>query len=177
MHWRCDICDKVIYEGFRDNHLESGFHGHLANSIIRKFIISNPKPNTIDDIIRKYIRSHHKKHEQFQVIILLRLILPSNQIKYIRRRQRCLGNELCVMNSSFFPEMKIMKEQLYFHISELGITVVSLFKIIGFEHYLTKPKSMLEWKLVAMFDRNPKIVHSFDYTRYNHPLFQDFFDI
>ena len=24
MYWRCDICDKVIYEEFRNNHLQSG---------------------------------------------------------------------------------------------------------------------------------------------------------
>ena len=36
---------------------------------------------------------------------------------------------------------------------------------------------MLEWKLLAMFDKNPETGHSFDYKRHNHPLFQDFFDI
>ena len=35
---------------------------------------------------------------------------------------------------------------------------------------------MLEWKLLAMLDKNPEIVHSFDYQRYNHPLFRNFFD-
>ena len=36
---------------------------------------------------------------------------------------------------------------------------------------------MLEWKLLARFDKNPEIVHSFDYKRHNRPLFRDFFDI
>ena len=38
---------------------------------------------------------------------------------------------------------------------------------------------MLEWKLVAMLDKNPQIVHSFDdtHTRCNHTLFHEFFDI
>ena len=36
MHWRCDICDKVMYEKFENNHLQSGFHKRLAKSIIRK---------------------------------------------------------------------------------------------------------------------------------------------
>ena len=44
MYWRCDICDKVLYEDFRNNHLQSGFHKRLANSIIKKYIIINPKP-------------------------------------------------------------------------------------------------------------------------------------
>ena len=45
-----------MYDEFRKNHLQSGFHKRLANSVIRKYIINNPKPNKIDDTIRKYLR-------------------------------------------------------------------------------------------------------------------------
>ena len=58
MYWSCDICDKVIYEQFRNNHLQSGFHKRLANSIIRNYVITNPKPIKIDDTIQKYLRLH-----------------------------------------------------------------------------------------------------------------------
>ena len=61
MNWRCYICEKVMNEEFRTIHLQSGFHKLLANSIIRKNIITNPKPNKIEVTIRKYIRSHYKK--------------------------------------------------------------------------------------------------------------------
>ena len=67
MHWRCDICDKVMYEEFRNIHLQSGFHKRLAISIIRKFLITNPKPNKIDDTIRKYLRSHYKNIKNFKL--------------------------------------------------------------------------------------------------------------
>ena len=36
---------------------------------------------------------------------------------------------------------------------------------------------MLGWKLFARFDKNPEIVHSFDFNRYNHPFFPEFFEI
>ena len=36
MHWCCDICDKNIYEIFRNNHFQSRFHKRLANSNIKK---------------------------------------------------------------------------------------------------------------------------------------------
>ena len=62
MHWCCDIGDKVIFEIFRNNHLQSGFRKRLATSIIRKYIIFYPKLDKIDDTIRKYLRSHHKKY-------------------------------------------------------------------------------------------------------------------
>ena len=77
-------------------------------------------------------------------MISVRFLLPPNQLKYIRRRQRCPRIELCVIISSFFSKLKLMKELLYFHISELRIAFVSLFKNIRFEHYVSKPKSMLE---------------------------------
>ena len=58
MHWRCDICEKVMYEEVRNIHLQSGFHKRLSNSIIRKYFVTNPAPNKIDDIIRKNLRLH-----------------------------------------------------------------------------------------------------------------------
>ena len=97
MYWRCDICDKVIYHVFRDNHLRSGFHRRLANLNIRKYIITNPEPNKIDDIIRKNLRLNYRKYEKFLAIISVKLLLPSNQIKYIRRRQQCSFKELYVI--------------------------------------------------------------------------------
>ena len=52
MYWHCEICDKIMIEEFRTNQLQPGIHKRLANSIIRKNIITNPKPSKIDDIIR-----------------------------------------------------------------------------------------------------------------------------
>ena len=58
MCWRCDICDKIIHGEVRNNHLRSGYHKRLANSIIRRYIVTNLKPDKIDDTIRKYLRLH-----------------------------------------------------------------------------------------------------------------------
>ena len=33
---------------------------------------------------------------------------------------------------------------------------------------------MVDWKLRPLLDKNPEIVHSFDYKWYNHALFRDF---
>ena len=58
MSWCCDICDKVIHEEFSNNHLQSGFYKRSAKSVISKYIITTPKPKKIDDLIRKFLRSH-----------------------------------------------------------------------------------------------------------------------
>ena len=38
-----------------------------------------------------------------------------------------------------------------------------------YDYYLTQPKRMLEWKLLAMLDKNPEIVGLFLYGS-SHPL-------
>ena len=125
------------------------------------------------------LRLHYKKYEKFLAILSVKLLLQSDQIKYIRRQREFHRNGWVIEStSSFFTKIKIIKEQLYSQILELKITFVSRFENITFDHYITKPKSMLEWKLLAMFDKNLQIVHSFDHThiRCKHPLFQEFFD-
>ena len=81
MYRRCDVCDKIMYEKFSNNHLNSGFHKRLTNFIIRKYIILNPKPNKLDDTVRKYSRLHYRKDEKFLVLYSVKLIMSSNQIK------------------------------------------------------------------------------------------------
>ena len=108
----------------------------------------------------------------------MKLLISSNQIKNIRRQQPCNRDQRCKNFTFFFSKINLTKEQLYSQILELRKTFFSRFENIGFEYYLTKTKkSMLEWKLLEMLDKYPEIVHSFDYKRYNHPLFQDVFYI
>ena len=178
MYWRPDICDKVMYEKFSNSHLQSGFHKRLANPFMRKYIITSPKPNKLDDTVRKHSRLHYRKYEKFLVIYTVKLIMPSNQNKYIRRKCSYLLNHLYINDHSFFSKSKINKEQLYSQILELGITFVSRFEDMEFEYYLTKPKSMLEWKLCAMLDKNHKsLCKNFVYKRFNHHLFRELNDI
>ena len=107
----------------------------------------------------------------------MKLLLPSEQIKNIRRQHPCHRDEQCKNNPSFFSKIKVINEQIYSKILELRIAYVNRLENITFEYYLTKPKSMLEWKLLARFVKNPEIVRSFDYKQHNHPLFREFFDI
>ena len=100
MYWLCDICAKIIYEEFINNHLRSGYHKRLANSIIRKHIINNLKPNKVDDTIRNYLRLHYKKDEKFLAVRSVKLSSQSDQIKYIRRRQEGPPNGWVIESSS-----------------------------------------------------------------------------
>ena len=111
MYWHCEICDKVIYEEFRINHLQSRFHKRLVNSIIKKYIITNPKSNKIDDKNRKHLRLHYKGYVIFQVVLSLKLLSPSNQIKNNRRQYPCHRDQGCINNAFFFSKIKTIDEQ------------------------------------------------------------------
>ena len=76
-----------------------------------------------------------------------------------------------------FPSLKPkkLKNNLFSNL-RFQNTFVSRFENVRIEYYLTKPKTMLECKLLAMSVKDSEIVHSFDYKRYNHPLFREFFD-
>ena len=144
MYWHCEIGDKMTIEEFRNNHLQSRFHKRSANSIIRKYINTSPKPNKINDKIRKYVRLHYKKYEKFPIVLLVKLSIPSNQNKNFNRQYPCHRDQECVNNAFFFSKIKIFKEQLCYQIIELRITFVSRFENITFDHYITKAKSMLK---------------------------------
>ena len=101
----------------------------------------------------------------------MKLLIPSNQIKIIRRQYPCHRNQGCI-NKEFISKIKIIKEQFFSGILELRITFVCRFENITFDHYIKKPKSMLEWKLLAMSDENPEIINLFDY-KHRHPLVQE----
>ena len=42
----------------------------------------------------------------------MKLLIPPNEMKYIRRREECSFGELYVINSSFFSKNKFINEQL-----------------------------------------------------------------
>ena len=44
-----------------------------------RYIISYPNPRETEDAIRRYITIHYKKYNKNQVVLLLKLILPSNR--------------------------------------------------------------------------------------------------
>ena len=102
---------------------------------------------------------------------MLQLLTPSNQIKYIRIQRSSSQYKICLLNSFFFSK----KKQFYSQKLEIRITFASPSKNATLEYYLTQPKSVLEWKLIAKMDKDLKIVTLLDYRRccYSHPLIRE----
>ena len=103
--------------------------------------------------------------------------MPSKQIKYFRIQRSSGVYKLCIIQAFFFSKTKIIKEQLYSQILELRITFISLSKNMIYEYYLTQPKPMLEWKLLAMLDKNRENVCLNIYGSSSHPLLREYLDI
>ena len=93
-----------------------------------------------------------------KIVLLLKFLMPSNQTKNIRIQRSSRVYKLCLTQAFFSSKTKIIKEQFYSQKIELRITFISLSKTLTFEYYLMQPKLMLEWKLLAMLDKNPEIV-------------------
>ena len=58
------------------------------------------------------------------------------------------------------------------HISEMNITFKTDLRNMTFEHYLTQPKSMLEWKLNAILAKNSQLIEIFGNS--SHPLIRKY---
>ena len=146
IYWHCEICDIIMIVEKKNKHLKSKFYNSYVNSFIRRYIISRPLPNKIDNIIKKHLRIHNGKYNKFQVVLLLKLLMASNQIKYIRIQRSSCRNRLCLPTAFFFSKLKNIKEQLYSQKLEVGISFASLSKNMTSEYYITQPKSMLQCK-------------------------------
>ena len=103
--------------------------------------------------------------------------MPSNQIQYIRIQHSSSRYKFCIFNAHFFSNIKILKEQNYSQVLELGITFISFSQNMTFEYYRNQPKSVLEWKLFEKTNKNPKPLRVVNRQNCSHPLIRDFVDI
>ena len=57
----------------------------------------------------------------------------------------------------------------------MNITSISDLRNIRYEHYLNKPKSMMEWKLNILLAKNPELVKILE--NISHPLIRKYHHI
>ena len=113
MYWHCRICANIMIEEVKIIHLESKPHISFVNSIIRKDIISIPLTDKIEDTIKKDLRIHYDKFDKIRIVLLLTLLMPSNQIIFIRIQRSSYCYKSRFSNAFFSSKIKIIKEQLF----------------------------------------------------------------
>ena len=87
-------------EQFKNKHMNSEYRNHLVISFITRYIMSNPESNQIDEITK-----FTDKYNQFEFIVFLKFLMPSDQINYIRikssqqsKTNRTYTSNLCKKN-------------------------------------------------------------------------------
>ena len=83
--------------------------------------------------------------------------MPSYQVKHIRIK-RC--NSFFIFFITEKPAfLKILQDQYYSQVLELGNTFISSVKDMTYEHYLEKPTSMCEIKLNKILAKDPNVMN------------------
>ena len=117
--WYCEVCDNIMIAKLKSKHLKSKFHNSLVNSNLKNYIIPNPDYSKSADIIKKYFSVQYKRNNKFKIILLIKVLMPSNRIKYIRIQHSSSHYMFGIFNKHFFSNLKIIKEQLYSQVLEL----------------------------------------------------------
>ena len=65
-------------------HFRSKTHTSFTNTTLERHIILNLNFDEIDEIMRKHFNNHIKNHEENDVHCLLKLLVSTNRVRYIR---------------------------------------------------------------------------------------------
>ena len=123
-------------------HVKSMNHTWHEESIIRRYIFSNPDFDEIDRVLRKYVNVHNKKNENFQIICSFNLLTTRKSVRYIN----IASNSDIVLKNSMLSEID-KKRHDFSRISEMRSSFISSIRNMTHKYYLKQPKPMCEIKL------------------------------
>ena len=166
----CKLCDKSIKIRCKKKHLNSRYHEFLGTSIICSSIIKNPDFLQKEDILKNYNLDYNKKFI-FSLILCRWKSHFSDTIVTVKN-----DKWWCSLSAGFYLRNFLLSKiiflerpgHLFSHISAMNITFISDLKNITYEHYLSIPKSMMEWKFNILLAKNPKLLRIFENS--THPL-------
>ena len=171
MNYYCKVCDIYMKPLSKFKHVKFMNHTWHKESIIRRYIFSNPDFDEIDRIFRKYVKVHNKKYENFEIICSLKLLTTRKRVRYINTT----SNSDIVLKKSMLSE--IDKKRHYFsRIIEMRISFISSIRNMTHKFYLKQPKPMCEIKLNKIIAENPKPINCLDRIIF-HPLIRKYSNI
>ena len=83
MSYYCKVCDLYIKPLSKYEHVKSMNHTWHEESIIRKYIFSNPDFDAIHRLLRNYVNVHNKKYEKFEIVCSFKLLTTRKSVRYI----------------------------------------------------------------------------------------------
>ena len=170
-YYHCEICDMAIKPKSKSRHFKSIIHKKLAKHKHIKLTIDNPNLDDIDKIIYNYINEYDKKYGYYYIRCEFKLVF-SNMEGY------AVASSILKDNNTMFS-WKILVEKainnfikdgyIFSHISKINCTLICNERNMTYKHYLQQPKSMLEWEINAIVNRNKKLINIFP-PLWIHPL-------
>ena len=174
-YYHCEICDMVIKPKSKSRHFKSNNHKNLAKHKHIKLTIDNPNLDDIDKIIYDYINEYDKKYGYYYIRCEFKLVF-SNMEDYAVASSILKDNNT-MFSWKIFVEKAInnFKKDGYnlSHIPHMNFIIVCNKSDMTYKHYLQQPKSMLEWKLNALVNRNKSLINKFP-QNWKHPLNRKF---
>ena len=129
-------------------------HTWHEESIIRRYIFSNPDFDEIDRILRKYVNVQNKKYEKFQIICSFKLLTTRKLVRYIN----IASKSDIVLKKSMLSEID-NKRHFFSRINQMRIIFISSIRNMTHKDYLKQPKPMCEIKLIEIIAKNPKLIN------------------
>ena len=147
-YFHCDLCDKSIKTRSKKKHLNSQYHKSLTKSIIRKYTVKNPSFLHIEDILKNFVDDYNKKFEFFIIFCKWQLRfsdtiinIKSDRLYNIKRKYASWNLRINLISKIEYFESIGHK---FSHISEMDIVFITDLRNMTYEHYLKKPKPMIE---------------------------------
>ena len=159
MNYYCILCDETIKRMCKNKHFETEIHISSESSIIRRYIFLNPGFDKVDEIMRKDVIMYNKKHDQYGVRCLLKLITNKNNIKYIR-----ITTNSILHYTHYVPKRLILKRidrdgNNFSQVLEIRISFINSYRFMSYEHYLEQKMSMCEIKLNQILYRDSTLIN------------------
>ena len=168
MSYYCDTCDRTIKLRSKKKHLNTNLHRTYSNCIRNRYYIKNPEFFQIENILNKHISDYLKRFEFFIIICEWKIVFEQTTISVKSDRYSIQVpwdlRRFLLEKISNFERMGYK----FSNISDMKISFIALLRNMTYEHYLQRPKSILEWTLIKKLARNPSLIKKF--TNSSHPL-------
>ena len=165
----------VIKPKSKSRHFKSNNHKNLAKHKHIKLTIDNPNLDDIDKIIYNYINEYDKKYGYYYIRCEFKLVFSNMEGDAIV--STTLKDNNTLFSWRIFIQKAIDNFQKdgyrFSHISQINSIIVCNKRDMTYKHYLQHPKSMLEWKLNALVNRNKNLINKFP-RNWMHPLNRKF---
>ena len=138
--------------------LISQYHKSSTKSIFHKYTVKNPSFLHIEDILKNFVDDYNKKFAFFIIFCKWQLHFSDTIINIKSDRLYNIKRKYASWNlrrnlTSKFEYFESIGHK-FSHISEMDIVFMTDLRNMTYEHYLKKPKPIIEWTIIKKLAKN-----------------------